>query len=244
MKFVCGTLLGLLVATSAQAEGWKGQGEAGLIRTTGNTESENFNIGLNFEKIGETWSHELGFGLLETSADSETTAETISADYLAKRHLTDRSYLFGSVGYLDDDFDGFTEQSSIGFGYGYFAIKSDRTNLELGAGIGYRDTEELFLNDDGTETVGEDLSSETLIGLISFDSLVTDNTTIFNNFRIEVGTENTFIENELGLIVSMSDAFSLKASLLARQNSDPAPTADETDTISTLSLIYDFGNKL
>lgn len=241
MKLINTTLLSLMVATSANAEGWKGQGEAGLIKTSGNTESENINAGLKFEKQGENWAHEIGLGIIKTSADSVDSANSLNASYIIKRNLTERSYVFGSIGYLDDDFDGFTEQSSLAVGYGYHVFKSDEKNLEVGIGLGYRDTSELLTLEDGTEVEGKDLSSETLVGLLNYDNQLTANTTLFDAFRVEVGSENTFVQNELGLIVAMNEAFSLKASLLARHNTDPAPGSDETDTITAFNLIYNFG---
>ena len=40
--------------------------------------------------------------------------------------------------------------------------------------------------------------------------------------------------------VAMNDRFSLKAGILVRYNSDPAPGVDETDTITSVSLVYKF----
>ena len=39
---------------------------------------------------------------------------------------------------------------------------------------------------------------------------------------------------------AMNDRFSLKAGLLVRYNSDPALGADNTDTITSFNLVYNF----
>ena len=224
---------------AAQAE-WKGQGEAGLIVASGNTDSENANVGLKFTKEGEIWTHELGFGLYRASADDIDTAESLYANYDIKRDLNERSFLFGSLSYLDDDFDGFTEQSSVAVGYGYRIYDTEPTGWNVGAGVGYRDTSQLMLLEDGTEIEGEDVSGATFVLFSNYRHQLTSNTQFLSDFVAEIGSDNTYVESDTSLLVSMSEAFALKAGVLFRHNTDPAPEADDTDTISSLNLVYNF----
>ena len=250
------TAASLLVTAPAYAD-WVGQGEAGIVVASGNAESENANIGLAFINEGVNWTHELGFKLLKASADDEDTAESISADYIAKRDLTDRSYLFAGLSYLDDSFDGFTEQASAMAGYGYRFIDTEAVGFEVGVGVGYRDTSELIVFDaegaqlegddeniaefiDGTEIEGEDLSNATGVLLMNYRNKFTDNAEFVDSFKAEIGSNNTFVENEAALIVSMNESFALKAGLLIRHNTDPAEGAEETDTITSINLVYNF----
>ena len=230
-----------LVSTSANAAGWKGQGEAGLVVASGNTDTETLNIGLKFEKSSDLWNHEIGLGAYQASSDGEDTAESLTASYTLKRNLTERSNIFFNLGYLDDDFDGFTEQLSASVGYGYKVIKTDKVTWETGAGVGYRDTSELTINDDGSETEGDDLSSATFVLRSDYSNQITATTKFVDTFKAEIGSDNTFIENDASLFVAMSDRFSLKVGFIVRHNTDPASGADETDTISSLSLVYGFG---
>jgi len=69
----------------------------------------------------------------------------------------------------------------------------------------------------------------------------TPTTKFVDAFKAEIGSDNTFIENDAALFVAMSERFSLKVGFIVRHNTDPAPGADETDTISSLSLVYGFG---
>jgi len=232
--------MSIAATSTANAEGWTGQGEAGLIKASGNTDSENFNVGLNFKNEGEIWAHEINFSLYQASADNVDSAESVAAGYTAKRNLTDRSYLFGALSYLDDEFDGFTEQSSVAFGYGYKVIDSEPVAWDLGIGAGYRDTSELIRLEDGTEFEGKDLSGATLVLISDYRNQITPNTQFLDKFVAEIGSDNTFIENDAALVVSMNEKFALKAGLLVRHNTDPAPGADDTDTISSINLLYNF----
>lgn len=245
MKFtVKQTLVGMAVVSafsmSPSFAAWTGQGEAGLVKASGNTDSENANIGLGFINEGDVWTHEVGFKLLQASNDGDDTAESIAADYIAKRDLTERSYLFAGLGYLDDDFDGFTEQTSASVGYGYHVINTEAVGLELGVGVGYRDTSQLLTLDDGSEVEGDDLSGATGVLLMNYRNKLTANTEFVDAFRAEIGSDNTFVENEAALIVAMNEKFALKAGLLIRHNTDPAEGFDETDSITSINLVYNF----
>jgi len=216
------------------------EGEAGLIKASGNTDSENYNVGLNFKNEGEILSHEIDFFLYQASSDNVDSAESIGAGYTLKYNLTDRSYLFGALSYLDDEFDGFTEQTSASFGYGYKVIDTEPHGWDVGIGVGYRDTSELIRLDDGTEFEGEDLSGATLVLRSDYRNQLTSNTQFVDKFVAEIGSDNTFVENDAAIIVSMNDKFALKAGLLIRHNTDPAPGADDTDTITSVNLVYNF----
>ena len=241
MKII--TLLSAITLTTSftvNAADWQGQGEVGLVKTSGNTESENFNVGLDFKKELKAWRHEFGVAFYQASADDQRSANSIAADYTAKYSISDRRYLFSSISYLDDDFDGFTEQSSASLGYGYHVIKSKPTAWEVGIGIGYRDTSEFIKQPDGSRIEGKDLSGGTLVLRSDYRHQLTSNTQFSDKFTAEIGADNSFIENNASLSVAMNEKFALKAGLRIRHNTDPAPGADQTDTISSINLVYNF----
>lgn len=239
IKAIC-IAVSLLTLNTAQAEQWSGQGEAGLIKASGNTESENYNVGLSFKKAGDKVTQKVGLNVLQASNNDVDSADSLNANYTAEYSLSERSYAFGSLSYLDDDFDGFTEQSSVSFGYGYKVILSDKVAWDLGAGVGYRDTSELIKLADGSEQEGKDLSGATFVIKSDYVNQLTSNTQFIDTFVAEIGSDNTFIENDASLVVAMNEKFSLKAGILMRHNTDPAPGADDTDTISSINLVYNF----
>lgn len=230
----------LCLSTTVSAEGWKGQGEAGFVKASGNTDSENLNVGLKFSKVGEVWTNEIAFAAFQSSNDDVDSADSLSAGYTLKRELTERSNIFFNLNYLDDDFDGFTEQVGVAVGYGYKVIDSEPVAWEVGAGIGYRDTAELLLLDDGSRVEGEDLSGAAFVVRSDYRNQLTANTQFIDTFKADLGSDNTFFENEAALVVSMNEKFALKAAVITRHNTDPADGFDETDTITSLSLVYNF----
>lgn len=246
IKLLCAALaISASLATHAEEAtqakpGWSGQGEAGINFSTGNTDSENANIGLKFKYIGKSWENDFSLGYFLSSSDGVDSAQSLSADYLAKRNLSERRFLFGFLSYLDDDFDGFTEQASVGVGYGYRLSLAEPLTWSVGAGLGYRDTSELFIQDDGTEIEGDDLGSATIILFSDSTLKLSSNTDLVNKFIAEIGSENTFIESDSALVVGINNAFALKLGILFRHNTDPAEGSDDTDTITSANLVYNF----
>ena len=98
-------------------------------------------------------------------------------------------------------------------------------------GIGYRDAE---LQTGLTE------SGAIVRGLLDYSLAVTDNSEFTNRFLVESGSDNTFIKNLAGISVSMNDRFALKFGFEYRHNSDVAPGTDDTDTITSANLVYNF----
>ena len=237
LKLICSLILATSLSSNVNAEGWTGQGEAGFVSSSGNTDSDSLNLGLKFAKEGKVWNHEIGLSAYQASTEGTDTAENFNAGYTLKRNINERSNIFLNFGYLDDDFDGFTEQLSASVGYGYKVINNEKTKWETGAGVGYRDTS---LFDVATGIEGEDVSSATFVLRSDFETQLTETTRFVDNFKAEIGSDNTYIENDAALYVAINEKFSLKAGYLLRHNTDPAPGADETDTITSLSLVYGF----
>ena len=117
---------------------------------------------------------------------------------------------------------------------------------EAGAGVGYRDTDELFVERDDltgeiiSEVEGDNLGGPTFVLRSDFEAHISETTKFVDNFKAEIGSDNTYIENDAALFVTISSNFSLKAGYLVRFNTDPADGSDDTDTITSLSLVYGF----
>jgi putative salt-induced outer membrane protein len=234
-----------LFSVNAMAQTWNGQGEAGMVKTSGNTESESLNIGLDLSYTQGDWSNSVVLKAFRASNNDVESAGSISADYLIKRALNQRSNLFATVGYLDDDFDGFTEKYSLSVGYGYKLIDSEKTKWVTSLGIGYRDASIIIPRPVGDTSLSNStlsINGATFVARSEYKTSLTDNTSIVDNFKLELGSDNSFFENEAALLVAMNNKFSLKVGFLVRHNTDPGSDSDKTDTITTLSLVYQLGN--
>ena len=88
-----------------------------------------------------------------------------------------------------------------------------------------------------------DISGATGVLRSKFNTDLTDNSKFKWNIKTEIGSDNTYAQSDAALLVAMNSRFSLKAQVIVRHNTDPAPTSKKTDTVSLLSLVYNFGER-
>ncbi len=235
----CISVVALLALSSASlAEGWKGAGELGLALSRGNSETESLNARLGLTLEDAQWKHALGFAVLRQKGEVAGTDELVLT---ANRYeltgssaykFDERSYLNGSLRYENDDFAPFDYQAIAALSYGYYAIKNDATEWLFEGGPGYRRFKEVVSG----ETDGEFI----VRGLMGFKHVLTETTSFENTLLLEAGSDNTFAQNDAGLVVKMSDRLALKAGLQFRHNTDVAPGLEKTDSLFTTNLVYNF----
>ncbi len=251
-------LLSLPLVAHAEDGTWSGAGELGFAMTRGNTKSENLNAKLDFKMENDAWKHNVFLNALRSKGEVTTTADGVSTQtysLTANRFeagassgykLDERSYIVGAARYENDDFSPYKYQWIVSLGYGYTAIKNDRTELSFEAGPGYRRLDKrpynLVLGDPPVLTEVDPAAEGQVVarGLVAFKHKLTDNTAFENTFLVEAGSDNKFIQNDASLAVSMNSKLALKLGYQVRHNTDISPGADKTDQLLTTNLVYKF----
>lgn len=218
-------------AASAQT-GWTGKGEVGLVKTTGNSETESLLLNLEFVRELDKWRHRATASALSAEDSGNTTAERYGFEWQSDYKLDDRSWVPGAFRYESDEFSAFANQQTLTIGYGRKLIDNAVNQLKGELGVGYRDAEDALTGESNSEAI--------LRGVLDYTRQVTDNTQFSNRLLVESGSDNTFIKNLLGLSVAMNDKFALKFGFEYRNNSDVPPGIDKTDTITSANLVYNF----
>jgi putative salt-induced outer membrane protein len=109
---------------------------------------------------------------------------------------------------------------------------SDTTKLEGQIGAGYRKSE--------LRLTGEQQDDIIARGAVNFEHKLTATTLIYDRFLVESGSDNTFVQNALGVEVKINDTFALGLDYSVRHNTDVLPGTDETDQVLTANLVYGF----
>lgn len=220
---------------------WKGKGELGGFRATGNTDNTGFTTSLTAERNGIDWRHKLTGRVDYQRANGVTTREQFLGRYEPNFNVSDRFYVYALAQYEGDRFQGFSGRYAVSGGIGYQALKKDDIQLSMKVGPAYRVTE--FV-DGRTES-----SIAGLIG-VDFDWTITDRLKLTQdtNAVAETGgsaiaiidSRNTSIDLITGLNAKLNSSLSARVSYAIEYNSNPAPGAVQTDTLSRMTLIYDF----
>jgi len=227
------------VLPAAHAEGWKGVGELGFALARGNSRSENLNASLGFNFEDAQWKHELYAKVLRTKGEVvvngreafELSANRFELGGASGYKLSELSYLSGSLRYENDDFAAFENQVTVAASYGMYLIKSETTELNFEAGPGFRRAK-LIGGDTESNLIGR--------GFVSFKSQLTETTQFLNSFLVEAGSDNTSMQNDLGVAVKVSDALALKTVFQLRHNTDVPAGVEKTDRLLITNLVYSF----
>jgi putative salt-induced outer membrane protein len=220
------------LASGTAAADWSGKGTFGGVLARGNTETETINLNLDVENKLDEWTHKAGASMLRTVTDDITSADRWELRGESQYSLTERSYLFGALRYEDDAFTDYEYQATLSGGYGYRFITNDTTKLEGQIGAGYREAE--------VRLTGEQQDGIIARGALDFEHKLTTTTLIYDRFLVESGSDNTFVQNALGVEVKINDTFALGLDYAVRHNTDVLPGTDKTDQVLTANLVYGF----
>ena len=207
MKKILSIALLAALSSSAFAQ-WKGAGEFGLAITGGNTDTQNVNGKLGLVNENDAWKHEFGVGILRSETFDVRTANRFDLGWTSGYKLTEVSYVFGSLRYENDDFGPYDSQAVAALGYGFYPIKTEDTTLLLEAGVGYKDSKPQSFRAGVIgglpviiRTVGPSDGEAIFRGKVDFATKLTETTQLYNTFLLEAGSDNKFMQNDLGVAI-------------------------------------------
>lgn len=210
---------------------WKGEGEIGAFRSTGNTSNTGFSAGLELERNGVYWRHKLEF-----HADYQETASVVSreqymAAYSPRYTLNDRLYMYGLAQYEHDRFQGYASRYSLSPGIGYKVFTGNDLSLELEGGPALRFTD--YIDEPHRTSVS---------GLASMDLSWRPSATIrlTQQGSAYLDPANSTFTSETGVEAGMMKGLKARLSYRYEHDTNPPDAARRTDTISRFTLVYGF----
>lgn len=220
------------VTASAAEEGWTGSGELGLAISKGNTDSETVVGKFKLAREDEIWKHAVLASFLYGTSDGLENARRYELFGSSGYRFAQRHYVFGSGRNERDHFSSDEYQTTIASGYGFEAFMSEETKLVFEIGPGYRWSKAQDMRVHNNEAIAR--------GFMDFSHQLTETTRLFDTLLIESGGDNTFVRNEFGVQVRMTDALALKAGFEIRHNTDVSDDRRRTDRLTTVNVVYGF----
>jgi len=218
------------VSSAAHAD-WKNKAEIGASFASGNSENESVNGAFVTKYTAEKWGHELGLAGNYGSDGNETTAQRWEFRGQTNYKFTAKAYAFGAARYEDDRFSAYDYQATMAGGLGYRFIDTEKTKFWVQGGPGYRYAK--------VNETGETEDGLIFRGDVGFDYQITETTKIVDRFLVETGSDNTYLQNDLGLEVTIAGALGLRVGYQVRHNTDVPAGVDKTDTLTTVGLLYE-----
>lgn len=242
-RFIIATLFIATSFNQTALADWKGSGQAGIVSAHGNTNSQSANAKIDAVDDLEFWKHMFAFNFLYGENNQVTSANRWDTAWQSNYKLTQKLYWFGGLRYEDDKYGAFSYQATATTGLGYQFYDTDVTKFsaQLGVGVKRSRPQTLVKDDSGDviDRVNGDASNRGVVsGAINFEHALTANTKILDKFLVEAASDNTFMQNNLALQVSMSDRLALSVGYELRENTSPPPEQHRLDSLTTLNLVY------
>lgn len=222
----------LMASPLVHAGDWKGEAAAGLLSTSGNSETQSVNGKILLDYLGGPWKNAFTAVALNSGDDEGTTAERYTVGDKLDYNFTERDYLFGALDYEKDLFGGFRERTAETAGYGRHLLTGPVHLLDAEIGGGARQTEEQGTGDKESEAIGR-------IGG-KYQWTISQTSAFAQSLKVESGSSNTFTEAVSELKLSIVGNLFASVSFTARNNSEVPPETEKTDTVTALSLSYTF----
>ena len=222
-------------------DNWTGKGELGAFRATGNTSNTGLTAGLSLTREGIDWRHKLTGRADYQRTNDVTTREQFLARYEPNYKISERLFAYALAQWERDRLQGFSARYALSGGIGYDVIDIEDLSLSIKAGPAYRVTR----FNDGT-------SEDRLAALFGFDFdwAITDRLKLTQDTdavaeaggsgTVFVDGRNTTLNLVTGLNARISDDLSARLSYAIEHDTNPPPGAVQTDTLSRVTIIYDF----
>ena len=227
------------MAQSSLLQGWSGEASANGSRTTGNTDTLDFGLGLKLAKTSDKWAHKFNANADFGEVNNISTRERFDLGYQIDRNITDRLYVFGNADYFSDQFGAFQDGYFVGGGLGYKVFLPDPIGWALEGGAGFRSQQEQDTLDANLMIINGNRSNEfALRGASDFDFKFNENVSFFNDTEIIWSSSDTYVWNEAGITAQLLGNLSARASYRVDYHSNPPVGAVSTDTISRIGVVY------
>lgn len=210
---------------------WTGKGELGAFQSTGNADNIGITAGLGLVREGINWRHKLSGRADYQETEGVVTREQYLAAYEPNLKLSERLYAYGLAQYERDRFQGFSGRYSVSGGLGYDVLTGEAMSLSVKAGPAWR----------RTELVGGG-SSSNFAGLAAadFDWKIAETISLTQDASALVQSGSSTFISDTGLVAKVSGKVSVRLSYTLEHDTAPPPGAVKTDTLSRITLIYDF----
>ncbi len=215
----------------AEQYGWSGSVGLGAVVTRGNSDTSNLSADATAKLDKEKWRHKFQAAALKADNDGNSTAERYMLGYKVDYKLDQRSYVYTALRAEFDQFSGYDQQLSATVGYGYRLLNTAADTLDLEVGAGMRQNK---LNNGDTESES--------VGRAALDYIhhFSETAEFRQGVLILGGENNTTVNSVTAIRANLVSSIAMEAALKIKHNSDPVGGKKETDSTTSVSLVYGF----
>ncbi|MGY6552272.1 MAG: DUF481 domain-containing protein [Erythrobacter sp.] len=219
------------IRTAGIFENWEGRGELGGFQSAGNANVLGVTAALSLTKLGYNWRHRFNGRVDYQESNNVVRRQQYIATYEPNLRLSEGVFAFAFTQYESDQFQGFNDRYTVAAGLRYELVDDGSITLSAKAGPGWRFTDLVE---------GETLSELAGLGAFDLSWKIAPNITLTNNSNLILQPSNSTLVSQSGAIAKVSDKLSVRLSYTLEYNTQPPAGSVSTDTLSRVTLIYDF----
>lgn len=203
--------------------------QAGYNAQSGNSQNSTLLANTTMTWFNSDTAYSLWGAANNTTSSNVRSSERYQAGGRTRYNLTNRNYMFGQAGWLNDRFNGYNSRTTVTGGYGRQIFNGPLHDLRVEFGPGVRHD----------EYRGGGRSTRALAyGAANYSYRLTDNAR-FSEGLSALANDETTVNSETALNVSINDDFSLRLAYTVTYNSKPPASAPKnTDTTTSVTLVY------
>lgn len=212
---------------------WSGSAEAGINFATGNTHKNNFKSALNLKQELEYWENKIALSGSSSRENGSRTEEKYRIGGETDYKFSPLTYVFGEAEYVNDQFSGYEYRITEALGVGHKLIDEETMRLDIKGSIGGRHTKE-------DTAAGKEESEVILKPAAEFDWDITDTLNFNQKLSSIIGSDKTISASNSSLSTNLIGMFDLKFAVDIEHVSAVPSGRKNTDTTTSLSLVYKF----
>lgn len=209
---------------------WKGKGELGAFRATGNTSNIGIALGLSAERKGIDWEHRVQ-ARFDYQKNAASEREQYLLGYRPRLKLVGEQFAYALAQFESDKLHGFDARYSLSGGLGYHVIEQDNLKLALEAGPAWRRT-------DFTTGVTEDRLSG--LGSLDFEWRLAEALKVTQDANAYVEAHKSTFNLVTAIEAGVTSGLVTRLSYSVKHETRPQPRAMRTDTLSRFTMVYGF----
>ncbi len=215
-------------------------GEAGVLITSGNTETSIIKLAFESNHETDNWSNRYEAQFLERSntfrgVDENNTVDTtrfeISGQFDYKL-LEPNNRLFAYLEYDDNEFNRLRDQATVVLGWSQVAWQNDDSEFRYSIGPGYS-----HVVQDRTDTRIEEMIVR---GTLFYNYVFSEGTRFRQTLSAELGQEISKARTQTSITAKIMDKLALKFSLNLVYNDSVSKQDSVLSTQSSVSMVYQF----
>lgn len=231
---------------------WKSMAELGYVSVSGNTNTETIKAVFDISYEVDRWKqkfHADALSATNTTTDTGVSPpldveERTAAKWLASTQtdykFSKLDYLLGLVSYEDDRFSGFEYKAKLFVGYGRKVIGTEKHELKLEIGPGYRKYRLEQVLPPATP-VNTDTQTDSLIRLnANYEWKISDTSLFAEEFTAEFGGEQDETKSVTTLSANINSSLAMKLSYTVKRLDEVPEGKKNTDREAAVTLVFKY----